>query len=259
MGILNITPDSFYDGGKHQTQTAMIQQTEKMIADGATLIDLGAASTRPGAQPVPEQEELARLLPAIETLKHHFPETLFSVDTYRSKVAEIAISEGLHMVNDISGGTFDARMAETIARLKVPYVMMHIQNTPKTMQFDPQYDDVVQAVKAFLERRLQEFRELGTTENLVLDPGFGFGKTVEHNYRLLASLDVFSALGHPVLVGLSRKSMINKILKTKPEDALNGTTALNVIALLKGANILRVHDVKEAMQAIELVQFYKQS
>jgi dihydropteroate synthase len=259
MGILNLAPDSFYDGGKYKTQSELIKHTEKMIVEGATIIDIGAASSRPGSLSVTAEEELARLLPVIKTLKQYFPENFFSVDTYRSIVAEAAINEGIHMVNDISGGTFDPQMAETIGRLKVPYVMMHIQNTPKTMQHNPQYDDVVESVKDFFEQRLTEFRQQGVTENLVLDPGFGFGKTAAHNYRLLANLHVFIGLGYPVLVGLSRKSMINKILHTQPQEALNGTTALHVIALMNGANILRVHDVKEAMQAIELVEFYKQS
>lgn len=259
MGILNVAPDSFFDGGKYNSEKETITQTEKMLSEGAAIIDIGAVSTRPGAKEISEKGEWQRLQPVLKTLINQFPEAIFSVDTYRSYIAEIAIQEGAKMVNDISGGTFDSRMPETIAKLKVPFVLMHIKGTPQNMQVDPHYDNVVEEVKKFFELQLKKFKEIGVSENIILDPGFGFGKTVEHNYRLLRELKVFGDLGFPVMAGLSRKSMINKLLKIKPVEALNGTTILNTVALLNGANVLRVHDVKEAIQAIELVQFYKKT
>ena len=257
MGILNVTPDSFYDGGKYSSETDIIAQTEKMLNEGAAIIDIGAISTRPGAKLLSEDEEWLRLEPILKLLISHFPDAVFSVDTFRSKIADMAIKEGVQIVNDISAGTFDSQMPETISRQKVPYIMMHMQGTPQTMQLNPQYNDVVSEVKSFFEKQLLKFKNAGVTENIILDPGFGFGKTMEHNYQLLSNLKTFKDLGYPVLVGLSRKSMINKVLKTKPEEALNGTTVLNTIALMNSADILRVHDVKEARQAIELVQFFR--
>jgi dihydropteroate synthase len=259
MGILNVAPDSFFDGGKYNSEKETITQTKKMLSDGASIIDIGAVSTRPEAKEISEEGEWQRLQPVLKTLINQFPEAIFSIDTYRSYIAEMAIQEGAQMVNDISGGTFDSRMPETIARLKVPFVMMHIQGTPQNMQVDPHYDNVVEEVKKFFELQLKKFKEIGVSENIILDPGFGFGKTMEHNYRLLRELKVLGDLGFPVMAGLSRKSMINKVLKIKPVEALIGTTILNTIALLNGANVLRVHDVKEAVQAIELVQFYKKT
>lgn len=257
MGILNVAPDSFFDGGKYNSKKEAINQTEKMLREGAAIIDIGAVSTRPGAKEVSQEEEWQRLMPVLETMVKHFPEAIFSIDTSRSQIAEMAIQEGAQMVNDISGGTFDNHMPKTIANLKTPFVMMHIQGTPQNMQVHPHYDNVIEDVKNFFAIQLKKFKEIGVTENIILDPGFGFGKTMEHNYQLLKNLNAFSDLGFPIMVGLSRKSMINKVLKTKPEEALNGTTVLNVISLMNGANILRVHDVKEAIQAIELVQFFK--
>ncbi len=258
MGILNITPDSFYDGGKYRSEKRIIVQVEKMLNEGASIIDIGAVSSRPGSGSISEKEEEERSKPVIKTLLKHFPETIFSIDTFRSYIAEMAINEGVKIVNDISGGTFDTKMPSIIAKLKVPFVMMHIQGTPQIMQKDPHYDNVVDDVKKFFELRIQEFKQSGITENIILDPGFGFGKTAEHNYRLLANLKAFQDHGFPVMVGLSRKSMINKVLNIKPEEALNGTTILNTLALLNGASILRVHDVKEAVEAIKLVEFYKE-
>lgn len=259
MGILNVAPDSFFDGGKYNSEKETITQTEKMLSEGAAIIDIGAVSTRPGAKEISQKEECQRLMPVIKTMVKQFPGATFSIDTSRSHVAEMAIQEGAQMVNDISGGTFDNQMPKTIAHLKVPFVMMHIQGTPKIMQVNPHYDNVIEEVKNFFELQLNKFKEFGVTENIILDPGFGFGKTVEQNYLLLNNLSAFRDFGFPIMVGLSRKSMINKVLKIKPIEALNGTIILNTIALLNGANVLRVHDVKEAVQAIELVQFYKKT
>ncbi len=256
MGILNITPDSFYDGGKYTGRDALLRQAEKMLAEGAAILDLGAASSRPGAEEVPEDEELERLLPAVENLLSVFPDAIISVDTYRSKVAKSAVEAGAHIINDISGGTFDDKMFQTVADLNVPYVLMHIKGTPQNMQNNPRYVDVVQEVKYFFKRQLRKLRDAGVTKNIILDPGFGFGKTLENNYELLKDLASFTDLGCPVLTGISRKSMINKVLHITPDEALNGTTVLNTIALLNGANILRVHDVKEAVEVVRLVEFY---
>jgi dihydropteroate synthase len=256
MGILNITPDSFYDGGKYTGRDALLRQAEKMLAEGAAILDLGAASSRPGTEEVPEDEELERLIPAVENLLSVFPDAIISVDTYRSKVAKSAVEAGAHIINDISGGTFDDKMFQTVADLNVPYVLMHIKGTPQNMQNNPRYVDVVQEVKYFFKRQLRKLRDAGVTKNIILDPGFGFGKTLENNYELLKDLASFTDLGCPVLTGISRKSMINKVLHITPDEALNGTTVLNTIALLNGANILRVHDVKEAVEVVRLVEFY---
>jgi len=257
MGILNITPDSFYDGGTLKTDTDILFRVEKMLSEGAAIIDIGAISTRPGANEVSESEELNRLTPVIDLISKKIPGTILSIDTYRSNIAKRAIETGAHIINDISGGNLDPKMFETIATLKVPYIMMHMQGTPATMQQNPQYTDVVADILDFFKVQINKLKSLGVTDNIVLDPGFGFGKTVEHNFQILKSLQRFSETGFPVLAGLSRKSMVNKIIGTMPENALNGTTALNVLALLNGASILRVHDVKEAVQAIKLVNFYK--
>ena len=257
MGILNITPDSFYDGGTLKTDTDILFRVEKMLSEGAAIIDIGAISTRPGANEVSESEELNRLTPVIDLISKKIPGTILSIDTYRSNIAKRAIETGAHIINDISGGNLDPKMFETIATLKVPYIMMHMQGTPATMQQNPQYTDVVADILDFFKVQIIKLNSLGVTDNIVLDPGFGFGKTVEHNFQILKSLQRFSETGFPVLAGLSRKSMVNKVIGTMPENALNGTTALNVLALLNGASILRVHDVKEAVQAIKLVNFYK--
>ncbi len=257
MGILNITPDSFYDGGKFLSEKKMLSQTEKMLSEGAAIIDIGAVSTRPGAFEIQEEEEQTNLIKALKLILQHFPDTIISIDTYRSYIAEAAVNEGASMINDISGGTFDDNMFKTVAKLKVPYILMHIKGTPKTMQINPVYGDVVKEIKEFFTKQIKLLADLGVTGNIVLDPGFGFGKTLENNFEILQNLNTFCDLGFPVMAGLSRKSMINKLLQTIPEKALNGTTILNTIALLNGANILRVHDVKEAMEAINLVEFYK--
>lgn len=252
MGILNITSDSFYDGGKYKTQKDILIQCEKMLSEGAAIIDIGAVSTRPGADKVSEENEIARLLPVLKIIRKYFSDAIISIDTYRSSIVEIVINNGADIINDISGGNFDDRMFETIAKLKVPYIMMHIKGTPQNMQVNPTYKNVVKEIKDFFFKKIEELKTIGVN-NIIIDPGFGFGKTVEHNYEILNNLDSFKSFGLPILVGLSRKSMINKVLKIKPENALNGTTVLNTIALLKGADILRVHDVKEAVEVIKIV------
>jgi dihydropteroate synthase len=251
MGILNITPDSFYDGGKFKNIKDIIDHSRKMLEEGAAIIDIGAVSTKPGAKEVNTSEEKKRLLPAIKAVIKEFPEAIFSVDTYRSEIAKAAIDEGACIINDISAGQFDERMFSTIAGLQAPYIIMHMQGTPANMQKDPRYKDVVKEVMHYLSVKVDKLKQHGVND-IIIDPGFGFGKTVDHNYELLKNLDLFKIFDLPILTGLSRKSMINKVLGTKPENALNGTTVLNTIALMKGANILRVHDVKEAVETVKL-------
>jgi dihydropteroate synthase len=251
MGILNITPDSFYDGGSYLTHAAQLKQTEKMLLEGASIIDIGAVSTRPGSDPVSEKEEIERMIPALKLLKSYFPKTIFSVDSYRSKVAKVAIDNGAGMINDIFGGRFDEKVIKLVAKANVPYIIMHMQGVPSDMQINPHYKDVLKEVKEFFAQRLSVMPK--NFNQIILDPGFGFGKSIEHNYRLLANLESFREFNHPVMAGMSRKSMINRVLHVNPIEALNGTTVLNTIALIKGVDILRVHDVKEAVQAIRLV------
>ncbi len=253
MGILNVTPDSFFDGGRYETEAAVIGRIHQIMEEGAGIIDIGAYSTRPGAAAVDPKEELARLAPAVELVRKYYPSVPVSIDTFRSEVArEIYQCLGEVIVNDISGGTMDPEMFGFIAATRLPYIMMHIQGTPQTMQKNPVYGDVVKEVYRFFEERTEALRAAGT-ENIILDPGFGFGKTLEHNYELMNRLDIFHKLGYPLLVGISRKSMIFRLLDTTPAEALNGTTVLNTIALMKGASILRVHDVKEAVEAVKIV------
>lgn len=252
MGILNVTPDSFFDGGKFNEETNMLKQAEKMLQEGAAIIDIGAVSTRPGANEISEEEEIKRLIQAVKLIHKNFPSAILSVDTYRSLVAEMAIENGAAIINDVSAGTFDNKMLETIVRLQVPYIMMHIQGTPQTMQQNPTYENVTLDIIRFFVKRLEKLRSIGV-KDIIIDPGFGFGKTVEHNYELLANLRSFEIFDCPIMVGLSRKGMINKVLDTKPENALNGTTIVNTIALMNGATILRVHDVKEAVEAIKII------
>lgn len=251
MGILNITPDSFYDGGRYNSVNKYMQHTAQMLQDGADIIDIGAASTRPETPIINTDEEIQRLLPALKNIRKEFSDIFISVDTYHSKIAEVAIDNGADIINDISGGTFDDNMFNTIGKLKVPYVLMHIKGTPDTMQKEPVYDDVVKEVIFYFSERINKLRSLGVND-IIIDPGFGFGKTIAHNYEILSKLDLFKVFDVPIVAGVSRKSMINKVLNCKPEDALNGTTVLNTVALLKGASILRVHDVKEAMEALKL-------
>jgi dihydropteroate synthase len=253
MGILNLTPDSFYDGGKFVSQDAQLHQVENMLNEGASIIDIGAVSTRPGAPEVDETEETRRLIPAIIAITSRFPECILSVDTFRPSVARTAVGHGAGMINDIYGGRFGEGMFETVASLKVPYVLMHMKGTPATMQNNPSYSDIVAEVTYFFEKQMNQCREK-QVHQVIIDPGFGFGKTVEQNFELLAHLEQLRPSGTPLLVGISRKSLINKHLNIHAREALNGSTVLNTIALMKGANILRVHDVKEAMEAIRLVK-----
>ncbi len=253
MGILNVTPDSFFDGGRYTRQDALLRQAEQMLKEGAAILDIGGMSSRPGAEIISVEEELQRVLPSIEALHQAFPEAILSIDTIRGRVAEEAVGAGAAIVNDISAGAFDESMYPTVARLQVPYILMHMKGSPKTMQDNPDYEDVVQTVLDFFIAEVGKLRALDV-HDIVLDPGFGFGKTVEHNYQLLKQMHLFKILDLPLLAGLSRKSMINKVLKTKPEHALNGTTALNMVALQQGAKILRVHDVHPAMEAVKLWQ-----
>ena len=252
MGILNITPDSFYDGGQYTTEKQWLEQTEKMISEGASIIDIGALSTRPGSKEIDEKEELSRILPAVKTIVRHFPKTIISVDTWRATVAKNVIGEGAHIINDISGGLFDAQMFATIAELNVPYIMMHTNGKPDTMQQDPQYKHLILDLIDFFSNQLAALRQLGV-HDVILDPGFGFGKTLDHNYQLLANLSSFHLFELPILVGVSRKSMVQKLLNISAKESLNATTILHTIALQNGANLLRVHDVKQAMEAITIV------
>jgi dihydropteroate synthase len=251
MGILNVTPDSFYDGGKFIEESGILRRVEEMIQQGATIIDIGGASSRPNSAIISEQDELLRTIKYIDLIIKHFPAVILSIDTWRSVVAREAIGAGASIINDISGGDMDAKMFETVAALQSPYVLMHMQGTPQTMQINPVYSNVVTDVIGSLKLKMEKLRSFGV-HDIIVDPGFGFGKTNEHNFRLLKNLNLFKILKAPILVGVSRKSMINKTLNIKAQDALNGTTALNMSALMNGANILRVHDVKEAMETIQL-------
>ncbi len=252
MGILNLTPDSFFDGGRFKGIDAQLNQAETMFAEGASIIDLGAVSTRPGSPEISETVELERLLPPLKAIRRHFPGQVISVDTFRPAVARAAAAEGADMINDIYGGRFEPGMFETMAALKLPYILMHMKGTPAAMQENPSYTDVVAEVTYFFGQQLDRCREKGMVQ-VMIDPGFGFGKTTEHNFTLLSHLGGFARMGVPLVVGLSRKSMINKVLQIGPAEAKNGTTVLNTIALEKGAHVLRVHDVKEAVEAIRLV------
>lgn len=256
MGILNVTPDSFHDGGKFTEESIMKAHVEQMLLMGAKIIDIGAASSKPGAEEINVNEELKRLIPAIQFISQEFPNAILSVDTFRSEVAKQAIINGVHIINDISGGDFDDMMFETVAALKVPYILMHMQGNPQTMQKEPIYGNVVIDVFKSLQKRIIKLRKAGVID-IIIDPGFGFGKSVVQNFQLLNNLEHFLQLDCPIMVGFSRKSMINKVLEIKAIDALNGTTILNTIALQKGVSILRVHDVKEAIEAIRLVQALK--
>lgn len=255
MGIINLTEDSFYAGSRHMQLDDILRTAETMLQQGATFLDLGAQSTRPGATPVHAEEEWRRLQPAILAIKKHFAEAYLSVDTYYASVARRAVEAGVDLVNDISAGRMDPDMMATVAMLGVPYVIMHMQGTPATMQIQPHYDDVVDEITAFFIEKVAMCRQAGI-HDLIIDPGFGFGKNLQHNYLLLRHLHVFHALGLPLLVGLSRKSMIYRLLETTPEQALNGTTALHMLALEQGAAILRVHDVREASEVIRLWRYY---
>ncbi len=256
MGIVNTTPDSFFEGSRYQTEKAVLEQVEQFQQEGADFIDIGGHSTRPGAETISVEEELNRTMPAIKAVIKHFPHTYISIDTYRSEVAKAALNEGAVMINDVSGGNFDDAMFDTVAEYQVPYIMMHMQGTPQTMQKNPSYEDVTQDIIRELSGKVETLKTMQVND-LVIDPGFGFGKTVAHNFQLLRQLAVFEVFELPILAGLSRKSMIKKTLNTDPKDSLNGTTVLNTMALLNGANILRVHDVKPAKEAIDLTLQYQ--
>ncbi|MDQ8005477.1 MAG: dihydropteroate synthase [Pedobacter sp.] len=252
MAILNITPDSFYNKSRVSSVDDALRSVENFIKAGAKFIDLGAYSSRPGAADVNETEEIERLVPIVEAINKAFPETLISVDTFRAKAVEEAINAGAHIINDIAAGNLDDKMFETVAKLQVPYIMMHMKGTPQNMQESPSYENVTKEVFSYFSEKIKELTSLGV-KDIIIDPGFGFAKTLNHNYELLRNMQMLNFFELPLLVGFSRKSMITKALNIKTEDALNGTTVLNTTALLKGANILRVHDVKEALECVELV------
>ena len=252
MGIVNITPDSFYDGGKYEDETEMLKAVEKMVEDGVSIVDVGAISTRPGAENISTKGELLRLLPAVKAIRENFPEVIMSIDTFRSWVAVRVIDEvGPIIINDISGGTLDSKMFETVGKLNVPYILSHIKGTPQTMQDDPQYDDLIKEISSYFAEKVKRLSKLGAND-VILDPGFGFGKTLDHNYELLNRLDSFKVFQLPVMAGLSRKTMIWQALDITAQEALNGTSVANTMALLGGADILRVHDVKEAVEAVKI-------
>ncbi|MCG6186770.1 dihydropteroate synthase [Maribellus maritimus] len=252
MGIINVTPDSFFDGGKMEDEKVLMAAVEKMIEDGASIIDIGGVSTRPGAQLISTKVELGRLLPAVETIRKKFPAIPLSIDTFRSWVAVRIIDEfGPVIVNDIAGGTLDSKMFETIGKLEVPYILSHLKGTPRDMQENPEYDDIIKEISTYFSEKVKRLTKLGV-KDIIIDPGFGFGKNLDHNYELLNKLDSFKVFQLPVMAGLSRKSMIWRALETKPEFALNGTTVANTLALMGGTDILRVHDVKEAVEAVKI-------
>ncbi|MGV6944442.1 dihydropteroate synthase [Sphingobacterium kyonggiense] len=251
MGILNLTPDSFFDGGQHEGVSAALKHAQKLLNEGADILDLGAYSSRPGAKEISEQEELDRMLPVIEALKKEYPDAILSIDTFRAKVARESIQAGAHIINDISGGTLDPEMFQTVADLQVPYILMHMRGTPSTMTKLTDYDDVVNDVAVHLGNAVAQLRALGV-KDIILDPGYGFAKTVAQNYELLMRVDELHYFGLPILGGISRKSMLYKKLNLKPQDVLPGTIALNTLLLERGVQILRVHDVKEAKQLIDI-------
>ncbi|MGV9003623.1 dihydropteroate synthase [Flavobacterium sp.] len=252
MGILNLTPNSFFDGGKYKDESSILKQVEKMLLDGATFIDVGAYSSKPDAELVSESEEINRLLPVLTKVLESFPETLVSVDTFRSSIAKYAIESGACMINDISAGSLDDNMFKTVADLQVPYIMMHMKGTPQSMQSLTHYDNIVKEIVLYFSKKIAIARSFGIND-IIIDPGFGFSKTIEQNFEVMSNLELFQLLELPLLVGISRKSMIYKTLHTTSEFSLNGTTILNTICLHKKANILRVHDVKEAVECVKLI------
>jgi dihydropteroate synthase len=256
MGILNLTEDSFFDGGLYLNEKQIIARCKKMLEEGASIIDIGAQSSRPGAALIQADDELLKLLPIIKLLKTEIPQIIISIDTFWAKTANECIGAGAQIINDISAGEMDENMFDTIAKLKVPYIIMHMQGTPQNMQENPTYNNVVTEVISYFDKKITLLKAKGV-EEIIIDPGFGFGKTLAHNYQLLNALDQFNQFELPVLIGTSRKSMIYKLLDTKPQEALNGTSVTNTMALQKGASILRVHDVKEAMECIKITTFAK--
>ena len=257
MGILNVTPDSFYAGSRSETEKDIVQRLHQIIDEGASIIDIGGYSSRPNAEHISAEEEMSRLRNGLEIIRKHSPNAVVSVDTFRADVAKMCVEEyGVAIINDISAGQMDEEMFPTMAKLGVPYIIMHMKGTPQDMQVSPKYDHFLKEIFYYFSEKVQKLRDLGV-KDIIIDPGFGFGKTLEHNYELMNYLEEFSLFELPLLVGVSRKSMIYKLLGTTPEEALNGTTALHTIALLKGAHILRVHDVKEAVESIKIVQKMK--
>ncbi len=254
MSILNVTPDSFYDGGEYNSNDKVLTMAEQHLSEGADILDIGGYSSRPGAKEVSPEEELNRVIPAIEAIVNHFPDAIISIDTFRSDVAKQAILSGASIINDISAGELDSNMFKTVAELKVPYIMMHMKGTPDNMQNNPTYGDVTKEVIHYFSKKVNQLRVLGVND-IILDPGFGFGKTIEHNYELLSNLKQLNVFGLPVLAGISRKSMLYKPLGITPKEALNATTTANTIALNNGASLLRVHDTKEAKECIKICQY----
>lgn len=252
MGIINITPDSFFEGSRMQSEKDILTQAEKMLVEGAEFLDLGAYSSRPDAIDISIKEEEKRLIPAVKSISTHFPEAVLSIDTFRATIAEKAIENGAHIINDISGGNLDPKMFETVGKLKVPYILMHMKGTPHTMKNLNQYEDMIQEISYYFSEKINSLKNAGV-KDIILDPGFGFAKNIDQNYQLLKHLEDFRLLGFPILAGLSRKSMIWKKLKIDANDALNGTTVLNTIALQRGASILRVHEIKEAKECIKIL------
>ena len=254
MGILNVTPDSFYAGSRMQTEADIAQRAQQILSEGASIIDIGAYSSRTNAENISSEEEMHRLRMGLEVLKRNHPDAIISVDTFRADVAEWCVEEyGVAIINDIAAGEMDSEMFETVARLGVPYIMMHMQGTPQSMQAEPHYDNLLKEIFMYFAKKIQQLRDLGV-KDIVLDPGFGFGKTLEHNYELMAHLEEFKVFELPLLVGISRKSMIYRLFGSTPQEALNGTTVLDTIALMKGADIIRVHDVREAVEAVKMVE-----
>lgn len=257
MGIINVTPDSFFDGGKYKTEKKVVKRAEEILEQGGTVIDIGAVSTQPGQEGISTKDEIDRLLPAIKAVKKEFPEAFVSIDTYRSWVALKVIEDcGRCIVNDVSGGNFDVHMFDTVGKLGVPYILMHMQGTPLKMQESPVYEDIIREISLFFTDCVKKLTKAGV-KDVIIDPGFGFGKTLDHNYELLNRLDSFKVFQLPLMVGVSRKSMIYKLLGTNPEEALNGTSIVNTLALMGGADILRVHDVREAVEAVRILNMIR--
>ena len=252
MGILNVTPDSFYDGGKFLNSDKYLMQVEKMLNEGATFIDIGGMTSKPSSKEIPVSEELSRVVRAVENVSNKFPKAIISVDTYRSEVAEESVNSGAQIINDISGGSFDNKMFNTIAKLNVPYIIMHINEKPETMQQNPEYEDILFEIVYHFSKKVFKARESGIND-IIIDPGFGFGKELDDNYKILKNLNALMVENIPMMIGVSRKSMIYKKLKITSEQSLNGTTCVNTVGLIQGVNILRVHDVKEAKQCIDIV------
>ena len=255
MGILNLTPDSFFDGGKFDTTSEALFKAEKMIAEGATIIDIGAQSTRPGAERISAEDELSRLIEPLKAIAKEFPQAIISVDTFYAQVAISAVDHGAAIINDVSAGSIDPTMFVSAAKLNVPYILMHMQGEPQTMQKKPQYNNIISDLVFFFSQKINELRTLGLND-IIIDPGFGFGKSIEHNFTILKNLDQLSMFDLPILVGMSRKKMIQRIIERDADESLNGTTAANMLALMNGAKILRVHDVREAIEACKLFNAY---